>query len=182
MKFFEYTAAIFSGILVATPASAITFTIARSDGDSTAVMSEPAPLEFTLDMTGADTGPSEAYLFVTRIAQVDQVVSFHARYETLDSGGPVYDPFGYIIDGNFNQLSSEWADDVQVFNRSFAVSAGAEWGFFIVAVGTGWGPGTALVTGSVDRAAEPVDTPAPAAALLLAGALGALGLGARRRA
>ncbi len=104
------------------------------------------------------------------------LVEFDWVYSTEDTCGSWMDPFGYIIDGVQTQLSTDApAPAFQSGMTSFVVAAGSNFGWYIDATDDQFGPA------EVDVFATITAVPVPAAGFLLFGALGALGIAARRR-
>ena len=85
-----------------------------------------APASITL--TGADNGGVDKNTDFTIAAPAAGTVSFNWSFLTAD--GPFYDPFGYLLNGAFTQLTDGFsAQQNQTGSASFNVLAGDVFGF-----------------------------------------------------
>jgi len=82
----------------------------------------------SISLSGADDG---SYINqntdFTIAAPLAGTVSFDWAYSTAE--GPVFDPFGYILNGGFAQLTDNGGGQVQSGSASFSVLAGDVFGF-----------------------------------------------------
>ena len=87
-----------------------------------------APASITL--TGADdeVGTNENTDF-TIAAPSGGTVSFDWSFSTDDGDGPLWDPFGYLLNGAFTQLTDNSGAQNQTGSASFNVIAGDVFGF-----------------------------------------------------
>jgi hypothetical protein len=141
------------------------------NGGNGSVDTSGAPTSITL--VGSDTGSNIGLRFTdfTTLAVGDGLVSFSWDYETFDNGGPGEDPFGYLLEGNYTQLSDNGGAMVQSGSASFSVLAGQTFGFRVVTVDDLWGPAQSTISSfEVGSAAVPEPGTWSAAALLAGGA------------
>jgi hypothetical protein len=106
-------------------------------------------------------------------------VSFHWSYQTFDEEGSFFDPFGYLLNDVFHQLSP---DDLPYLgtasgNALFAVNAGDVFGFRANSVDSSFG--SAETTVSDFDVLPPTAVPLPASLWLMG--LGLAAIGFRRR-
>ena len=88
----------------------------------------PTSISLTSASDGVDLGQNKNTDF-TIAAPFTGTVSFTWAYTTTDELGPEYDPFGYLLNGNFTQLTSNTGADSQTGSTSFSVIAGQVFGF-----------------------------------------------------
>jgi len=140
-----------------------------TNGGSGSVDTSGAPTSITLEGSNSGRGNSTDF---TTLAVGDGLVSFSWDYTTFDSGS-YYDPFGYLRDGTFTQLTDRDGPLNQSGSASFSVLAGQTFGFRAFTIdGTG-GQGLATIT-SFEAPGGGAAVPEPgtwaAAALLVGGA------------
>ncbi|WP_432472338.1 hypothetical protein [Amphritea sp. HPY] len=129
-------------------------------------------------LTGRDDYSSQAAVTDFTIAAVAAgSVSFDWDYTTLD-GSASYDPFGWVLNGVFTQLTDDTLSG-QSGVESFLVAAGDIFGFRVATEDSGFGAGTAVISNF--SAPEVSAVPVPAAIPLFASALGLFGLIRRRQ-
>jgi hypothetical protein len=96
-------------------------------------------------------------------------VTFDWNYSTAD--GPFWDPFGYLLNGSFTQVTNDGGGVFQNGTSTFNVLAGDSFGFRIFTVDNLFG--RASVTISNFSAPAPVPEPSTVLSLLVLGGLGA---------
>jgi hypothetical protein len=140
-----------------------------TNGGNGSVDTSGAPRSITL--VGSDNGFNIGSRFTdyTTLAVGDGLVSFSWDYETFDNGGPGEDPFGYLLEGNYTQLSDNGGAMDQSGSASFSVLAGQTFGFRVVTADDLWGPAQSTIS-SFEVAAVPEPGTWAAAALLAGGA------------
>jgi hypothetical protein len=136
-------------------------------GGNGSVDTSGAPTSITL--VGSDAGTVAQILTdYTTLAVGDGLVSFSWDYFTFD-GAPVFDPFGYLLDGTFTQLTDNGGAISQSGSASFSVLAGQTFGFRMVTVDDIYGRAQSTIS-SFEVAAVPEPGTWAAAALLAGGA------------
>ena len=87
----------------------------------------------SISLTSADDGGTEPGvnkdIDFTIIAPFAGTASFSWSYVTADTTGPQLDPFGYLLNGNFMQLSLNDGPNSQSGSTSFSVIVGDIFGF-----------------------------------------------------
>lgn len=73
-------------------------------------------------------------------------VSFHWNYTTNDVDGPFWDPFGYLLNGTFYQLTNDSGPINQSGNVSIPVAAGTIFGFSQDSLDGGFGRASTTIT------------------------------------
>ncbi len=106
----------------------------------------------------------------TIAAQAAGLVSFNWSFTTNDLDAS-FDPFGYLLNGVFTQLTNN-ALSGQSGIASFAVTSGDIFGFRAHTEDNGWGAGTGTVS-NFNAPASSVPEPGTLALLVLGGALAA---------
>jgi len=162
------------------PYAPVNWTLTTNEGNGS-VDTSGAPTSITL--VGSDTGSDIGLRFTdyTTLAVGDRLVSFSWDYETADNGGPGEDPFGYLIEGNYTQLSDNGGGMEQSGSASFSVLAGQTFGFRVVTGDDLWGPAESTISSfEAEVAAVPEIDPSSLGSVL-ALVLGSLGLLERRR-
>ena len=151
------------------PYAPANWTLATNGGDGS-VVTLGAPTSITL--IGSDTGSTlPISTDFTTLAVGDGLVSFSWNYETFDSGSPNWDPFGYLLDGAFTQLTDNSGANTQSGTASFSVLAGQTFGFRVNSVDGTFGPAQSIISSfEVGSAAIPEPGTWAAAALLAGGA------------
>lgn len=109
-------------------------------------LDEECLLLFVIELTGGGT------------------VSFQWDYETLDIDGPSYDVFGYVLNGDFVQLSDDDGPDAQSGLESIGVNSADEFGFYIDCTDCGEGPASVQISQfTAPAGTAPPPPPAPLA-------------------
>lgn len=129
-----------------------------------------APDSVSLIGADDDSGPTDQRMTIGALQ--DGVVSFRWSYETLD-GAPVWDAFGFVLNGSFIPVSDDLGDFTQSGDFSYTVSLGDIFGFSIQSFDSSGGAATAVVsgfgfTGAVAPPPSGVPTPATLPLVLLA--------------
>jgi len=122
-----------------------------------------APASITL--TGADNGGGNKNTDFTIAAPSGGTVSFNWSFSTADS--PFYDPFGYLLNGAFTQLTDNSGATNQTGSASFNVIAGDVFGFRQNSYDSIWGRASTTISLFNGPVAASVPSPMP---LLGAGA------------
>ncbi len=121
--------------LAANPAQAITLFAGpyapanwtQSIGGDGSINTGFAPGSITLN--GSDDYSGYKNVDFTIAAPASGTVSFDWSYSSSDSDGPEYDPFGYLLNGSFAQLTDSAGSSDQSGTASFSVLAGDVFGF-----------------------------------------------------
>ena len=147
-------------------------TLTNSDGD---VDTSYAPESISIIGSDIGRGGSGDTDF-TITSPGDGIVSFDWFYTTEDVS-PIWDPFGFLINGNFEALSLR----NQSGSSSFMVSAGDIFGFRIHSVDNIFGPGMVDISNFSGPDSAPIPNPEPATLILLGSGLVGLGGATRRK-
>lgn len=140
------------------------------DGGSIDTGSLPNAVGFVSNNNWTDQYSQQDYIID---AVTDGVVNFNWFYTTADNDGSQFDPFGYVLNNNFFQLSVDGLFEDQFGTVAFNVSQGDIFGFRMASLDSGYGAATATIT----HFSAP--TPLPAAMWLMAAPL--FGLLSKRR-
>jgi hypothetical protein len=129
-------------------------------------------------MTSANNGGGFSNQFFTIAAPVNGTVSFHWSYQTFDVDGSSFDPFGYVLNGVFHQLTTNGTpqNSTQSGDVSFAVNQGDVFGFDQQATDSILGSGVTTIS-NFDA---PVPEPTTLAIFGMIG-IGSIGYAALRR-
>jgi len=150
------------------PYAPVNWTLTTNRGDGS-VDTSGAPGSITLQ--GSNNGAGNSTDFTT-LAVGDGLVSFSWDYSTIDEYS-FYDPFGYLLDGTFTQLTVDFSRN-QSGSASFSVLAGQTFGFRAATVDAGGGSAQSTIS-SFEAPGGSAAVPEPgtwAAAALLAGGAG----------
>ncbi|MEW5789658.1 MAG: FxDxF family PEP-CTERM protein [Pseudomonadota bacterium] len=139
-----------------------------------AIFTSAAP--YLVTMISSDDGNGPDYTDFTITAVQGGMVSFDWAYLNGDIDGSSLDPFGYLLNGAFEQLTADNDSGAQNGSASFMVAAGDNFGFRIYSTDSVLGSSYATVR----NFAAPVPEP-ETYAMMLAG-LALLGVAAKRRA
>lgn len=168
------------GTLAADPASAVGFggeydpsnwDLTNNNADGF-VDTSNAPSSITL--TGGDNGSGFfGQTSYTSAAAGDGLVNFDWSYNTQDVDGPSFDPFGYVVNNSFVQLTNDSGPNFQSDSASFNVTEGDIFGFAVQTDDNILGPASATIS----NFSAPKDVPEPTTTIGLL-VLGTLGTGA----
>lgn len=146
------------------------FNVANDNADGF-VNTADAPNSITITGGNTQSGLSGLTSYLTK-ATGSGAINFNWSYSTQD-WGPIYDPFGYILNGTFFQLTNNSGSILQNGSSSFNVVLGDTFGFGIKTTDNAFGTASATISSFN----APVAVPSPA---LLPGLVG-LGLGVLRK-
>lgn len=137
-----------------------------------------APVAVSLTGANDDRGPSEQSMTISALE--DGVVAFSWSYETQDSA-PVWDAFGFVLNGAFIPVSDDLGDLTQAGSFSYSVRMDDVFGFSVMSFDSGGGAATALVSRLTFTPADDPPAPVPAPATLPLVLLALIGSGAALR-
>jgi hypothetical protein len=145
----------------------INWTFANSNADGF-VDTTGAPASISL--TGGDDGSDDfGTTDYTTTAAAAGTVTFDWNYSTADGDGPSFDPFGYLLNGSFTQVTDDGGGVVQNGTSTFNVLAGDSFGFRIFTVDNIAGRGSVTIS----NFSAPIPEPSTVLSLLVLGGLGA---------
>ncbi|MDB9434879.1 PEP-CTERM sorting domain-containing protein [Microcystis aeruginosa] len=143
----------------------INWTLTNSNADGF-VDTSGAPASISL--TGGDNGSgSSGTTDYTTTAAAAGTVTFDWNYSTND--GPFFDPFGYLLNGSFIQVTDDGGGLVQNGTSTFNVLAGDSFGFRIATTDNILGRGSVTIS----NFSAPIPEPSTVLSLLVLGGLGA---------
>ncbi len=149
-----------------------TFTNSNADGF---VNTGGAPASISLTGGNNDSGSSGTTNYTTTAAAAG-TVTFNWNYSTNDSDGPFSDPFGYLLNGSFTQVTNDGGGVVQNGTSTFNVLAGDSFGFRIFTRDNSFGRASVTISNFSAPAPVPASVPEPSTVLSLL-VLGGLGAG-----
>lgn len=147
------------------------FTNSNADGFVNTT-NAPSSISLTGGNNGSGSGGQTSY---TTTSAGTGLVSFNWNYTTND-WGPSWDPFGFILNGNFTQLSNSSGASSQSDTFSTLINMGDIFGFAIQTADNGFGAASVTVSNFHAPESEPESVPEPASILGLM-TVGALGVG-----
>ena len=150
-------------------------------GPPAGVDTSGAPNAVTLN--GGDSGcttftVTDCTVQFTITAQTNQI-QFHWAYTTADAFGASGDPFGYLVNAAFFQLTADFGPDTQSGDVTVALAPSDTFGFFVDCLDCTLGSSSTTIS-QFAAAGATATAPEPASLLLFAVALAALH-GARKR-
>jgi len=150
------------------------------DGGSIDLSGAPS----SITMTSSNIGNGISNQDFTISAPSTGLVSFDWAFSTTDWSA-FYDPFGYLLNGVFHQLTNDNGGN-QSGSASFAVASGDMFGFRAHSVDSIYGSGATLISnfsGPEYANTNPVPTPEPSSIILLgSGVVGLIGYRMKKRA
>lgn len=149
-----------------TPYAPINWTFANSNADGS-VNTSGAPASISLTGGDNDSASSGTTNYTTTAAAAG-TVTFNWNYSTNDIDGPFFDPFGYLLNGSFIQVTDDGGGVVQNGTSTFNVLAGDSFGFRIFTRDNTLG--RASVT--ISNFSAPIPEPSTVLSLLVLGGLG----------
>ena len=173
--------------LLATPALAtfmgpyeVTNWVQSPDGGTIDLSGAPDSIVLVGSNTAGDSPGPESFTNFTIELLFDGTIMFDWEYLTTDIDGPGLDPFGYLVNGDFFQLTDDNGPNSQSGWESVIVFGGDIFGFEVYSVDSALGP--AMVT--IDKFSGPVEAnpvPEPGTMMLLGSGLIGLGMWRRRK-
>jgi MYXO-CTERM domain-containing protein len=146
-------------------------------GDGSISGSFPA---FTI--TGANDGAGETTSFYLQTETQFETLQFNWFYVTADTGGGVFDPAGWILNGVETQLSLDLDPGVgSSGSAQVALKPGDVFGFYVHTPDALFGAGALGINQEPPAPPPPPAIPEPRNAALMLAGLGALFAAARRR-
>ena len=125
------------------------------DGGSINTGGAPGSVSLTSSDVGGGTPTNASSQVFTIAAVADGLVSFDWAYKTSDSLGPSFDPFDFLLNASFQQLSDDFGADEQNGSFSWPVSAGDVFGFRAFSQDSCCGPATTEVSNFTAPVPEP---------------------------
>ena len=159
-----------------TPYAPINWTFTNSNADGS-VNTGGAPASISLT-GGNNFSNSSGTTNYTTTAAAAGTVTFNWNYSTNDIG-PLFDPFGYLLNGSFTQVTNDGGGVVQNGTSTFNVLAGDSFGFRIFTIDNTSGRASVTISNFSapgPMAPPPTSVPEPSTVLSLL-VLGGLGAG-----
>ena len=185
---FKHLSSIFLALALSGPAHAdfsgdyaMAYWSIAMNGGLVDVSTAPASVR----LVSNNVGTKNANQDLTIVAPQAVTVTFDWQYNTVDPGvgntaGARWDPFGYLLNGGFIQLTDDKGPNGQVGSVSFDVLIGDIFGFRASTRDGLAGAATTVVTNFSVSGQLPATVPLPAAVWMMAAALAGLLLGERR--
>jgi MYXO-CTERM domain-containing protein len=146
-------------------------------GDGSIAGSYPA---FTI--TGANDGAGETTSFYLQTEDHFETIQFNWFYVTADTGGGVFDPAGYILNGVETQLSLDLDPGIgSNGSAQVTLQPGDVFGFYVYTQDAMFGAGVLGINQEPPAPPPPPAIPEPQNAALVLAGLGALFAAVRRR-
>ncbi len=103
-----------------------------ADGGDGSVNTTNAPNSINfLSSDNQSGGANNSTYCITIPGGNEGILEFDWDYESNDQDGPLYDPFGYIVNGIVSQLSNDNGADNQSGSVSFTINAGDQFCFLV---------------------------------------------------
>jgi hypothetical protein len=113
----------------------------------------------SISIIGGNTGlGGSGETTYTTTALVGGLLSFNWSYETADFDGPFWDPFGFVLNGAFTQLTDNVGPKGQSGAFSTILAQGDIFGFGINTVDNAFGRANATISDFAAPVPEPVST------------------------
>ncbi|QDS92461.1 hypothetical protein FF011L_12040 [Roseimaritima multifibrata] len=155
------------------------WTLDQNSGDgSVAISGAPASVSITSSNTGSGVFVNTDF---SAIVTQSGTVSFAWEYLTTDSyASAEWDPFGYVLNGTFIQLTDDAGSISQSGNTAFLVSLGDVFGFRAQAIDDALGSATTTISTFSAPGTSNANVPEPFS-IAIWGMIGLTGLAARKR-
>jgi len=137
---------------------------------------------YSILTVSSDTGskdPSSTDVTITALG--DGLVSFDWYFSTEDEDGPEFDPFGWLLNDIFTQLTDNDGETIQYGSTSFAVTTGDTFGFSAFATDSDLGASTTTIS-NFSAPASIASVPEPGSLALIAMGLFGLSISRKRKA
>ena len=113
----------------------------------------------SISIIGGDLGGlGSGQTTYTTTALISGLLSFNWSYGTADNDGPSYDPFGFVLNGAFTQLTNNLGPNEQSGAFSTTLAQSDIFGFGINTVDNIAGRGNATISDFAAPVPEPVST------------------------
>ena len=131
------------------PYAPVNWTQLVSNGGNGFVVTSGAPASISL--TSSDDGSDQASdVDFTITSLISAVIQFNWSYSTADFGnggnGPSFDPFGWLLNGAYTQVTNDVGPLPQAGLVSFSVVPGDTFGFSQRSVDSGYGAATTTIS------------------------------------
>ena len=130
----------------------------QSIGGDGSINTGGAPTIITL--TGADDSGGDQNTDFTIAPPTAGTVSFNWSYVTNDISSPYWDPFGYLLNGAFTQLTDDSGAQTQSGSASFSVLSGDVFGFRQNTIDSGFGRASTTIS-NFNGPTAPASVPGP---------------------
>ncbi|PCI06604.1 MAG: PEP-CTERM sorting domain-containing protein [Gammaproteobacteria bacterium] len=143
------------------------------DGGSISTIAAP----FAIIEVSSNAGGGSSSTDFTIASLGNGLVSFDWFYSTVDVDGSSFDPFGWLLNGVFTQVTANGLFGAQSGSASFLVSIGDIFGFSAQATDSVLGSATTVIA----NFSAPVGVPEPAILALLGLGLAGIGFSRKRK-